>query len=384
MPINMVRQRQLFEAATREGRPDRYFEDVRQAFARKELRPSDFSLRGLFEHFVKDGYELLRTFDPRSGESVNLREAAINTGAFANITGQIFYNAILQAYESPQFIGDSLVTVQSTQLSGEKIPGISNLGDVAKSVDEGKDFPTAGVVEEWIETPDTQKYGFIDEVTKEAIFFDRTGLLIQRAGKVGEALGISREKRILSVVLGVTNNYKRNGQSYDTYDNNSGYHDFDNLIASNGLSDWTNIDACRNAFDKITDPNTGEPIVINPNTLIIPGDLMYSSQFIKSATEFRKATSSAANTTIGGNPLQMDFDIMSNAWVYDTTSSATTWFFGDPRSAFAYMENWPITVTQAPPNSEAEFQRDVVARFKASERGKCVVMDPRKMIKCTA
>ena len=38
-------------------------------------------------------------------------------------------------------------------------------------------------------------------------------------------------------------------------------------------------------------------------------------------------------------------------------------------AAFAYMENWPITVVQAPANSEAEFNQDIVARFKASERG---------------
>ena len=33
------------------------------------------------------------------------------------------------------------------------------------------------------------------------------------------------------------------------------------------------------------------------------------------------------------------------------------------------MENWPITVTQSPPNSEADFSQDIVVRYKASERG---------------
>ena len=37
------------------------------------------------------------------------------------------------------------------------------------------------------------------------------------------------------------------------------------------------------------------------------------------------------------------------------------------------MENWPITVTQAPSNSEAEFNQDIVLRFKASERGAAAV-----------
>ena len=42
------------------------------------------------------------------------------------------------------------------------------------------------------------------------------------------------------------------------------------------------------------------------------------------------------------------------------------------------MENWPITVVQAPTNSEAEFTQDIVVRFKASERGTAAIMEPRQ------
>ena len=42
------------------------------------------------------------------------------------------------------------------------------------------------------------------------------------------------------------------------------------------------------------------------------------------------------------------------------------------------MENWPITVVQAPINSEAEFTQDIVVRFKASERGTAAILEPRK------
>ena len=40
------------------------------------------------------------------------------------------------------------------------------------------------------------------------------------------------------------------------------------------------------------------------------------------------------------------------------------------------MENWPITVTQAPQDSEADFSNDIVVRFKASERGAAAVHQP--------
>ena len=67
--------------------------------------------------------------------------------------------------------------------------------------------------------------------------------------------------------------------------------------------------------------------------------------------------------------------------VSSATNAKKWWFLGDFRRAFAYMENWPITVTQAPANSEADFNQDIVLRFKASERGAAAVINPRYVIK---
>jgi len=67
-----------------------------------------------------------------------------------------------------------------------------------------------------------------------------------------------------------------------------------------------------------------------------------------------------------------------------TTDEAKKWWLlGDFRRAFAYMENWPITVTQSPANSEAEFNQDILIRFKASERGAAAVIDPRYVVRST-
>jgi hypothetical protein len=45
------------------------------------------------------------------------------------------------------------------------------------------------------------------------------------------------------------------------------------------------------------------------------------------------------------------------------------------------MENWPLSVVQAPANSEVEFTQDVVLRWKASERGAAATLEPRYMQK---
>jgi hypothetical protein len=44
------------------------------------------------------------------------------------------------------------------------------------------------------------------------------------------------------------------------------------------------------------------------------------------------------------------------------------------------MENWPITVTQAPAGNADDFNRDIVAKYKCSERGQYAVIEPRVMV----
>jgi hypothetical protein len=388
--FNTPKLRRLYEAARKGREENRFWDDLDDAFADGTIEPSGVSIREVFEQFVPDGRELLRYMDPRDQSGFTLREAAVNTGAFANISGQIVYSTIMQGYDEVQLIGDSLVQTISTQFNGEKIPGVTGLGDVAESIGEGKPYPTAGVGEEWVETPSTTKRGIIVPITKEAIFFDRTNLVVQRARDVGKSLAVNKEKRIMDEVTGETVSYKRNGVALSaTYGNNSGTHDFDNLAASNALQDWTDLDAVYQLMNKMTDPNTGEPIMVTPNTILVPQALEAKAKMVVGAIQIRLTDPSNTDTypgteTIASNPVGQGLQIATSPYVYVATSSDTTWYMGDFKSAFAYMENWPITVVEAPPNSELEFTNDIVMRFKASERGTVATLDPRYVVKCTA
>jgi hypothetical protein len=100
------------------------------------------------------------------------------------------------------------------------------------------------------------------------------------------------------------------------------------------------------------------------------------------------ATTTAAANPVGGAQYRAFASVIAYKRIQselgETADDAKKWWFlGDFQKAFAYMENWPITVTQAPPNSEAEFAQDIVFRFKASERGAAAVLDPRHVIKST-
>lgn len=386
MGTKLINQRELKRRFELEG-PQATVEHLTEAIEQGHLRPHDFSVRDLAESLIVDGAEWVRGLDPRSSRVTDVLEAAnvVDTSAFSNITGQIVYSAVIEAFQSEDFIADRMTTTIQTQFDGEKVPGIGKIGDQAQVVDEGMQYPTVGIGEEFIDTPSTVKRGLIVPVTKEAVFFDRTGIILERAREVGEALGISKEKRVLEVVVGDVNPYKRNGTGNNTYLSSGAYI---NISASNALVDWTDVETAELLLDAITDPNTGEPVIVRADTLIVPSALKRTAMRLISATEVRHGLGTAGSVagpqTVGGNPIGNEFEVVSSRYLGLATGDATTWFLGNPRRAFWYMENFGITVVQAPANSEAEFNRDIVMQFKASERGVTAVREPRYMVKATA
>ena len=392
MPLMNTRElKQMVRTLGPDGAAERIVESL-QATCDGEsghLKPSDFSIRQLAEGIVDDGYEWVQSMDPRSA-SVMESSAGVSTTAFSNITGQLLINAIMDEYNSPAYMISQAFRVMPTQLDGEKIPGIAKVGDKTEEVKEGMPYPHVGFGEDYIETPSTIKNGLIVPVTKEAVFFDRTGLILERANKVGESIAIDKEKRCVDVFIGAVNNHSWKGTSYDTYQASTPWI---NLLtgASNDLVDWTQLETAELLFADITDPNTGEPISIMPDVLIGCPSKRHTFNRVLNATEIRYQGSGALTETLAGNPVGSTYRSMTSQYVYSRLQNSSlglsaanakaTWFFGEISKAFRYMENWPITVTQAPQNSEAEFNQDIIARYKASERGVPVSWNPRFMVK---
>jgi hypothetical protein len=369
---------------------DQTVQHLTEALAARDLAPEDFSIRDLAEALVPEGREWVRLLDPRSAGGVSVLESTngVDVTAFLNVAGQVVHSKILEAYTQEAFVASKLVQTVPTRLDGEKIPGVSRVADEIDEVPPGMPYPHLGFGEDYVETPGTAKRGFIVPVTKEAIFFDRTHLVLSRAAEVGEVLGLNKEKRILDVVVGVTNNYKPNGASYNTYYASGG--PWKNQLASNELIDWTDVDAAEQLFAEILDPATGEPVLIRGTTVLVMPAYRHAAHRVFNAQEISYTASGAPTATTYANPLG-NYRVYESRLAYRRIVAAGTaaadakkwWFVGDFRKAFAYMENWPITVTQAPLGSEAEFTNDVVLRFKASERGAAAVLNPRYVEKCT-
>ena len=142
-------------------------------------------------------------------------------------------------------------------------------------------------------------------------------------------------------------------------------------------------------FDAITDPNTGEPVLIDLNNMgvLIPSALARTTDRIIRALEVREGDITAGT---GRQTIAMPWDkvtglkALTNQYVKTRTSSASTWFIGNFMQAFAYYENWPIQTPPIPPNNHWEIMKDVAHSFKVTERGEYQALQPRKVVKSTA
>jgi hypothetical protein len=373
--------------------------ELREALETRQIKVREFDeLGSLFEAcFGADAY-----FACRRGKMLAhdvfaraLTEAngAVMTNAFQNISGQIVYSATLDKYQSEEFVFQKLIPEVATQfLDGEKIAGITQIGDEVAVRNEADPYALAGVGEDWIFTPPVKDRGVIIPVTWEAIFADRTGQLLERCGDVGYWSGQNREKRAIDCVVDenvTTHRYNWRGTTIATYGDNSGTHSWDNLAASNALVDWTDVDAAEQVFNGLTDPYTAEPIEVEPRHLIVVKALEQTARRILSATEIRVATPGYATTgnpteTHMANPYLNKYELVTSRLLAARMATDTSWFLADVTKMAKYMVAEKMQVVQAPSNNQDEFHRRIVAQYRVNERGAYVVVQPRAAVKSTA
>jgi hypothetical protein len=377
-----------------------------------ELKAKDFSLRETAEAIL--GPDVVREFDPRLGGNTvfsKIKESgdATDSTAFTNISGQIVINAMMERFALVANVATPLVRTISTRLqNGEKMPLVTweNTDDTGVNTDEvkeGKPYPRLGLAESYIETPPLLKWGRIMPVTKEAVFYDRTGQMLDQAGAVGEFLGLMKEKLLMDMIVGYGGGstpafayggkWKFKGTEYAVYETNtvdwSSYFYINQI--TDVLTDHTDITAAMLIYSQLRDPHTREPINIqSPLTLLVPPDLEQVARRVANASELRYA--SGTETTVYDNPYKGTFTPVASQYMYrrlidkgsvSAANAAKHWLLGDFSKAFAWMEAWPITPSQAPTNAEAEFSQDIIAQYKASMSGIPAVIAPQYVLRST-
>ena len=381
---------------------------LREQFKKKELRPDEFDLGRLFEEcFGWSEYMNCRKPYRDGGKMVStlFRESTeVSSAAFTAIAGQIVYAQTIPKYESPEFVFTPLVpTYQAVTHGAEKIAGVTQLGNAATERNESEPYTVAGVGPNYIHSPVCKDRGLIVPVTREAIFEDKTGQLLQMAGDVGYAMGLNLEFRIIDALVDLNDGAKSamvGGHRYhwlDTsiasYGDDSGSHTWDNLSATTALTDYTSLKACEILLSKMTDPFTGNRINMPAKHLVVCPTLLHEARAIKRAESYRVHVSGYPTT---GSPVERvapntldDYTIVSSAFldqrqVTAGSGLATTWYLGDIGKALQRKIVFPMQVDQAPAGNDDEFNRQIVMKFRANETSMPFWREPRCMIKATA
>jgi len=236
-----------------------------------------------------------------------------------------------------------------------------------------------------VTTPETVEKGLACEVLKETIFFDRTNNVLREAGEVGDILAYGKEKDILDVVIGAVNPYIYNGTGYSTYQTSTPWIN----KVDNTLVDYDNVDIARNLFTKMTNPETSREIIISPDTILhVPRrkskwETTLYPNMVRTITNTNTATYSVAPSSVRTGYNLIESQILYNRLVaasVDATKALEYWWLFDRNGAFAWMENWPLTVTQAVANDYALRDRGIVFANLANHRGIAIVQEPRKVI----
>jgi len=375
----------------------------------RKHRAEEFPLRALWEATVGPCEQTLPSQrSPGRFNYIEMQEALEST-VFPSATGMLIASRIIEGYYGLEgAIGDQLVTVMQSRLKSERIVGFTSL-EGPKEVPEGMPYEESSFAEKYV-TTETAKKGRILEITEEAIFHDQTGQILLRASRLGEATRQERELIILGGIVDVAGAadlvangikyrsvYRPNGTAAALYSATN-----KNLAAGPiQLVDWTDLDEvfqyhATTVRDDRARTDEQLPIIWMPKVLLVARKLWGTAARIANAITVRSGditagtgmqfdTANPLGTLAPGlKPLSsplLDYLASLSGSQYNDSSD---WFIGDPKAQFIWQEIWPLQTFRARQDDEAQFRRDVVARFKARYYGGIAALDTVQLIKVNA
>lgn len=352
------------------------------------------------------------------GDGTALLEAVgvgVDVSSFANINawtavnGGLVERKILEAFENPAFIGDELMPSEPTKVAeGQKVIGAAKIGDKGEERQPGQPHKRAGFGERYVTLPKTRENALAIDLEKEAVFFDLTGQVLERASAVGEELAYRRELDIIDAFIGVTSQsagkyqFVYKGTATNTYQttnaNTFGYIN----DQSNELLDWTNYEASWLLFQRMTDAETGKRILSMPDTVLVnPGKMATAEQIWGASGADRRhgdgtqATSATLHVTVDAENPAKKFGVKKILWsplveqrctdsdglALSQSAATKYWWHFQKGKAFKYMVNWPLNIQQAPANSYEMLDRGIVSSYFANERGCPSVWSPWNIVR---
>jgi hypothetical protein len=344
---------------------------------RKRLR-SRFSLRGAAEAAMGPGYYLQLEAYAKDQRCVQVvREAAdpsVDATAFVTVAGAVIADQIEDSYEAAVSIAEDLVSPYPTPNKYREVVAKENAfgTDAARTVGEAEEYPKTGVTGNYITIPKSEKIGLMADITLEAVEEDLIGERLDLADIVGTTVGQEWKERIMKVVLGIVNNYKRNGTAYNTYQTTGTWaNQLTDFNQANGPEEFDRLDTL---LDTMTNPITGKEIKVGGDRrLLVPRANLLRTRRNVTVQEIRYVQGAA--TVIGGNPMAglpaPETDAMIRRLLlaagFTTTNVANFAVYGDLKAAFAarITRDFEVLERDSEVASDVGFRQDIVYAAKA-------------------
>lgn len=374
---NVLSPTRIREFIEREGSAEgasQFIVESLEAGGKDDLKPSQFSFRALAEGFLGSEYVHRLQY----GGSIRLSEAPepVAMASMLNTMGGLIRASFREGYNRPGYISDQLLTVVPTTRRTERLALFSESSKPRTNILEGQDIPTLQFGDRWTDTPSTTKQGGAIGITREVIIEDRGGEVLRWARDIlARTIRDELEEKRLRVILGVDNNYNDSGTALNTYLTTGAWV---NSRTSADLVDYSSVDAAEQLLYAMNEPASGRPIGVMPDTIIVSPARAHAALSATSPA-IRRVTSTATIEQEYANPLAGRYAgrVFSSPWVRRITGADNIWFLGEPRRAFAYMENWSVGIR----DGGAREDNETLATFYCTERGSCAVVEPRFMVR---
>lgn len=399
-----IKNEKLKEEVLKEGAP-KTAERLVEAIKSDKLSFHDFSVKSLYENLV---YLKNKPKDPCGVTSLYEERFVEESGSFTSfdafnvVVSQLLVNLLSTRFNSADFSVQRLFKVVPTNfINGERLPGISNLGAMTQPQMPGRKLEEIEFTQDYVDTPPHQQFGGLLSLSLQLIRSDNTGLIVDTASKMIDALYMGREYEALIALTGIGSGYQRyqykqKGTAYSaTYADNSSSHPWDNLAASQSSLTISSLNTCMQLLLNVLDPYTGQPIATPTGrlTLIVCPELIFTANNIKRQIQYRTGENSSTNyapVLTSSDPLgslPFDFDIVVSKYLKkhldDNTTASTGWWLGWYSEAFAWMQQFAPQADEANPLSGNMFDNVIGRKFRVFRSETAATIEPRYALQAT-
>lgn len=359
---------------------------VNEVMGDPNFKPNQVSIRELFDETV-----LRENPDVDLNSRTELAEA-IGHSIFPYVTKELIARELLPAYEMSLNGIENLVTEgTTTRPDYEYIAGVRAISKMPR-VRPGQNYPSADIGEKNVRI-EIAKFGEILEIERELVLSDQTGQILERARMAGEMMGEHRQQFIVETIMdgartaleeATSTALFYNGAAVTVYSNDHSAIDGvtnDNLAASSAIS-TSSMDTVYGLFGAMKDEK-GRYITVMPKAILVHPTKFRTAWSM--CTDMTLESTSSANR--GANFYAQKLGLIPYQSPYVGTNSGgntTDWYVGDFAKQLSWLWYWRPAVDRQGVDSDAAFERDVVARFKYYYAGGVGKKDYRFVVRATA